>query len=207
MGFSTRLSRLPDALRGRLPDRPNSLPSPPSIPRPAVPIDLGDVRPDADVLPGVDDGAGAGDKLTLGLTVVTLLGLGLATVGVVGRLLLDRIRNRGDESAAESEDSDTEMTPDVLAVETDVEPPEDDETAGIERHDESEAAAVDVDEAETESEPTVLETEIPAPADEPSGESGAPREPPRIAPLVGMVGLIGMKLFVDKLGGETVDGN
>lgn len=187
------LSRLTSRLRGavtrRLPSRPSiPRPSPPSWrpSRPSVSVpELPVETPDVDVVPGIEEGDG--DKLTLGLTVVALTGLGLTTIGVVGRVLVDRLRARGDtaEPAAESDTETVDVSVESTA-ETDEPPVE---------------ATPDSTETETVTTATrqsTLETDTTADtADSPDS--------PRIAPLVGMVALVGIRLVVEKVDDETVE--
>ncbi|WP_136715863.1 hypothetical protein [Halorientalis salina] len=244
MVLSKLTGRLPDSLRDRLPGRPDGLPNPPSVGTPDVPVDVPDVRPDADALPGVDDADG--DKLTLGLTVVTLAGLGLATAGVVGRLVLDKLRSRGAEAdRAETPDEPgvTDVTDERVetATEGDVAATTDTEdldAADVATADETDDVDVETVIAEPEDSPPEPDgtVETPLADEEPKGEpddesatpeesvtgdtpstrttplgarasetSDEPSEPPRIAPLVGMVALVGMKFVVERLGGDAVE--
>jgi hypothetical protein len=244
MVLSKLTGRLPDSLRDRLPGRPDGLPSPPSVGTPDVPVDVPDVRPDADALPGVDDADG--DKLTLGLTVVTLAGLGLATAGVLARLVLDKLRSRETEAdRAETPDepgvtdvtnergergtkgdtptptgteefdatdvATTEETDDVdvetVIPEPEDSPPEPDETVETPLAAEAPGDETD-DESATPAESVTADT--PSSRTRPLGArdsetSDEPSEPPRIAPLVGMVALVGMKFVVERLGGDAVE--
>lgn len=137
----SKLKAAPAALRERLPGGAPDVPVPdPSETVPdAVPV------PDRDALPGRDDlpETSKRDKLALGLTLLTVVGVVLAVVGIVARIALKRRRQ--------------------TSVDIDV----------VDEADEEEAAA-------TEDEPVE-------------------REYPKVAPLVGMAALVGMRLFVQRL--------
>ena len=150
-------------------------------------------------------------------TLLTLAGLGLAARGVVLRYVLDR---RGDdEGDAEDErdrpdfdrdrDGSVEIVGDAGAIDVADDAPTDESETTAEGGDD--AAETESDESAAVAE-TELETEVAVEtfeADRPADDTGvvidesdadAEREgPPRIAPLVGMVALVGIRLFTERV--------
>ena len=144
----SKLKAVPGAIRGRLPGGgAPDLPDPdladaaPDVPD-AVPIPETDDLPESDDLPETS----GRDKLTLGLTLLSVVGALLAVVGFVARVIVKRRRTEP-------------------AVDIDV-----------------------VDEGTAD--------EVAAPVE---------REYPKVAPLVGMAALVGMRLVVERLARPTDD--
>ena len=182
---------------------------------------------DDDTGPGGDESGSR--RLT---TVLTLSGLGLAALGVVLRYVLDsRGDGEPDDEDGDGLDRDRDFegsvqvvgdtgTVDIADEAASAATADEDETTADEHHDatdtEHEESAAD---AETGPETDVAVETFGADrvADEDGdatevddGDTGAEREgPPRIAPLVGMVALVGMRLFVERVrkrGAETPEG-
>jgi hypothetical protein len=149
----SKLKAVPAAIRRRIPGGTPDLPGPdPSdvVPDAAPPLPDAVPVPDREALPSRDDlpEASGRDKLTLGLTLVTVVGALLAVGGAVARIVVKR-RRQAETSV------DIEVT----------------------------------DEGEEEApEPTAPEPEYP-----------------KVAPLVGMAALVGMRLVVERLAGPTDD--
>jgi hypothetical protein len=139
------LSGLRERLPGGAPDPsaavPDAVPSAPD----AVPV------PDSDALPSRDDlpETSVRDKLTLGLTLVTVASALLAVAGAVARVVVKR-RRQAERSV------DIDVT----------------------------------DEGE---------------ADEPTEPTTPEREYPKVAPLVGMAALVGMRLVVERFARQADD--
>jgi hypothetical protein len=191
--------RVPDAITRRLPGGERA---------------AGEAVTDEPAADGIDADAGGSGSRRLP-TLLTLAGLGLATLGVALRYVLDR-RTAGDADADDREglsrepdaqdtveivgDTDTAGTADV----TERDGPTDgsETTAGgsetaADEPDDSPSAAV----TGTKSDVTVRTFDADR-VDEEDGESdddAEPDGPPRIAPLVGMVALVGIRLFVDRV--------
>ncbi|WP_424019713.1 hypothetical protein ACOZ4N_09650 [Halorientalis pallida] len=191
--------RVPDTLTSRLPGGESDVPGDAT-----GGSSVDDSAPDAD--------ESASRRLT---TLLTLSGLGLAALGVVLRYALD---GRGAGEADDEGDRDdpnldrdfegnVQVVGDTGAVDVADEAPSDATS------EESETASGEGDDAaDTETEP---ETDVSVEtfgadrtADEEDGngaevddgDAAAEREePPRIAPLVGMVALVGMRLFVERV--------
>ncbi|SDF15150.1 hypothetical protein [Halorientalis regularis] len=170
----------------------------------------------------VDDSAPDADesdsrRLT---TVLTLSGLGLAALGVVLRYALD---SRGESEADDEGDRDepdldrdfegtVQVVGDTGAVDVADEAPSDataDENDAAE--DERDGSTADA-ETEQETDVSVETFGVDRTADRNDGDGAetddgdaeADREgPPRIAPLVGMVALVGMRQFVERVRKRT----
>lgn len=144
----SKLKAAPAAIRRRLPGGASDLPGPdPSdvVPDDAPPIPDTVPVPDSDAVPSRDDlpETSGRDKLTLGLTLVTVVGALLAVAGAVARVVVQRRRQAG-------------------------------RSVDIEVTDEGEA-------------------------DEPAESTAPEPEYPKVAPLVGMAALVGMRLVVERL--------
>ena len=204
MGLSTLTSRVPAAIRNRLPERLRGSQDAPTGTTPDVAPDEQVGTPDTAAEPTADEAeteSSTGGKLRKATTLLTFAGLGLAALGAVGRLLIDR--RSGDE---EDEEQEPETGP-AQAIDVD-------------------AATIEAEEVTVETETvseTATETELDATVEhdtdtDVSGAGAASTEEtsrlararattaeyPRIAPLVGMAALVGMRLVVKKLGGEPL---
>jgi hypothetical protein len=109
----SKLKAAPAALRERLPgggapDVP--VPDPSDALPDAVPVPERDALPDGEELPEASDR----DKLTLGLTLLTVVGALLALVGIVARVAVKRRRQTGVDIEVVDED-DEEPTEDAPA--------------------------------------------------------------------------------------------
>ncbi|MFB6164209.1 MAG: hypothetical protein ABEJ31_03530 [Haloarculaceae archaeon] len=142
-----------------------------------------------------DAGKGSGGgTLSKVFTYATLGGLGLATVGAVGRYLLDRRASgkQKDDEQGGQEDERTISTP----------------SATIEAEDVTVRTAAGTAAVETEGE-TTIETDDATVAGSAAGDvlsqTAAVREYPKVAPLVGMSALVGIRLLIDWLRGDVGD--
>ncbi len=199
MGLSTLTSRVPGAIRNRLPSRLGGQQDAPTETTPDVSPDEQVGTPDTESEPDAagESGSGSslGEKLRKGTTLLTFAGLGLAALGALGRALIDR----------RSSDDDVEQTEPEEAIEVDAATIEADEvTVETEREGSVETELAEHAEADTDSDVSgagATSTEEPTRL---SRARATTAEYPRIAPLVGMVALVGMKLFVDRFDGEVV---
>jgi len=164
----SKLRALPARLRERLPVPGGR----PDLPGPDVDLPTPDT-PDVD-LPGDD----SRDRLSLGLTILSLVGVLLTAISLIARAVLDRVRSDdGVESPSH--------TPDPTADEPTID----------------ESTETDTDDVPTG---TVLDEDT---TDESGTASLVPdqekAEAPRIAPLVGMTANVIYRLYVEKLQGQT----
>jgi len=127
-------------------------------------------------------GSSLGEKLKKGTTLLTLAGIGLAAIGALTRMILDR-RSGDDEDPSEEESPTLDV----------------------------ESATVDAEEVTVETDTETVGSESGGGAG-PTEESGlgsrvqaTASEYPRISPLVGMLALLGMRLFVEKLGEKPAE--
>jgi hypothetical protein len=101
----SKLKAAPAALRERLPggDAPDvPVPDPSDALPDAVPVPDRDALPDGEELPE----ASGRDKLTLGLTLLTVVGVVLALVGIVARIALKRRRQTAVDIEVVDEDDE-----------------------------------------------------------------------------------------------------
>jgi hypothetical protein len=155
-------------------------------------------------------------------TLLTLSGLGLAALGVVLRYVLDSRGEEPDDEDGDGPDHDRDFEGSVQVVGDTGAIDIADEAASTATTDEDETTADEHDgatdterdesatdaEVELETEVSVETFEAERVADEADGADGATDDgdtgtvregPPRIAPLVGMVALVGMRLFVERV--------
>jgi hypothetical protein len=204
--FTDRLGGLRDRLPGGDDDDDESGSTIPSPPVPDATPELPDAAPDVDLpdprLTDSDDDS----RISLGLTILTLLGLAIAAVAALARFALDRVRSDGSDDAKSTpdpSDSDTgfqfghDASATGVADETGTDTAARDEGEAVEREAESEAEETDHEPAETAHSMTEQLRQA----------RGEDEEGPRIAPLVGMAAQVGVRLFVEKLRDRTDDGS
>lgn len=135
------------------------------------------------------------------LTYMTLGGLGMATVGAIGQYVLDKRKAKKEKKEKKKKKKSEKGQDQTINAETATVNADDVTVTTDER------VEADVD-AEVEAETTTVESDdgtttvttstsgLVAPA--------AGREYPRVAPLVGMSALVGIRLLLEKLRGKDV---
>lgn len=165
---------------------------------------------------GVDDDTDGADSRRW-TTLLTLAGLGLTALGVGLRYVLD---SRGDSTVDDEDDADgTELDRDAAGTVEIVGDSGTDATAANDRADRTERVE-DTDERDTSTADSAAETETDVTvetfaADRADAEADVAADdgqeavsddgPPRIAPLVGMVALVGIRLFVERVRNRYAD--
>lgn len=186
-----RLGRLRDRLPGGGDDGDDGDEEDDSaIPSPSVPDaapDLPDAAPDVDLPdPRLTDDDGD-SRISLGLTILTLLGLAIAAVAAVARFALEKVG---------SDEGEQKSTPDPSEDDADIEFGHDASAAGTAT--ETELAEV-ADEDDTETAEAEEADTSPSATEQVLGTDEESDDGPRIAPLVGMAAQVGFRLFVEKL--------
>lgn len=175
MGVVSKLTDMTDTLRARLPARPDRISD---LRSPSVPAGT----PDTDDLPINEQ---TRNKLKRGMVVLSLTGVVLTTVGLVARYVLDRGDRDETEREPFSEGSSNESASG--------EPAKADPDADGDAETDTEDTDMDVD----------GDVEMDADMDrnrnlDLPGRTES-REYPRVAPLVGMVALMAMRLIIKLL--------
>jgi hypothetical protein len=188
-----------------------------AIPSPSVPDaapDLPDAAPDVDLPdPQLTDDDGD-SRVSLGLTILTLLGLAIAAVAAVARFALDKVGS-DDPGEQKSTPDPSEDEPDLefghdasaagvpteteLATETDLAAEADETDATPDDH-EADGAEARTDDADAEPDEDGRDVDTgPSATEQILGTDEERDDGPRIAPLVGMAAQVGFRLFVEKL--------
>lgn len=218
---STLLGHIPDGLRNRVPAGPGGLPDRPSVSVPSIGADSDDGDGS-----GRSRSGRLSRGLTL-LSLAGLVAAAIGTIGrlLLDRRRSDDttdVAERGGTSSGDGS-SETGLDPSRTGPETEREPSVTDRSAAVASRDESSSGDADasptgsfaVDAAEPD-DPNIPEERsegssvvtgtVSTPVEKLSGVAGsdthrghAEREPPQIAPLVGMAALVGMRLVVEKL--------